>query len=74
MATSNQCNRSTNTNSPPGSQFFSLERIELTNSPDTNMPKAATKKGGKAEKRGKGKKGMFPLFFALVFEFALTIL
>lgn len=23
------------------------------------MPKAATKKGGKAEKRGKGKKGMF---------------
>lgn len=25
------------------------------------MPKAATKKGGKAEKRGKAKKGMFAL-------------
>lgn len=30
------------------------------------MPKAATKKGGKAEKRGKGKKGM-----SLAFENAL---
>lgn len=50
------------TTSTPGSQPLALDQSKLTALPDFDMPKAATKKGGKAEKRGKGKKGTsFPL-------------